>query len=99
MGYDARNEMWAVIAMGFAGLEKSTCVLDFERAEDGSVIGTFAFDAAKEWEAARLIMHLLDSTHGPVTASKGRGRYAEYQVSFSYPAGMEDPIKKAEAGK
>jgi hypothetical protein len=99
MGHDAMNEMWVAIAMGVSGLRSSECELSFERAEDGSVLGTFTFDASKEWEAARLIMHLINDTYGPVTASKGKGHDSVYKVSFTYPPMMEDPIEKAEASK
>jgi hypothetical protein len=93
------NEMWVSVTMGVSGLMPRTCDLNFERAEDGSAIGTFTFDAALEWEAARLIMHLIDATYGPVTASKGKGHDSVYKVSFTYPPMMEDPIEKAEASK
>jgi hypothetical protein len=99
MGYDAMNEMWVTVAMGVSGLMPHTCDLSFERADDGSVIGTFTFDTALEWEAAKLIMHLTDATYGPVTASKGKGQDSVYRVSFAYPPMMEDPIKKAEASR
>jgi hypothetical protein len=96
---NAGTEMWVAIAMGVSGLRSSECDLSFERAEDGSVLGTFTFDASKEWEAARLIMHLIADTYGPVTASKGKGDAAVYSVRFSYPPLLDDPIKKAEASK
>ncbi|MFF0285027.1 hypothetical protein [Streptomyces sp. NPDC005262] len=99
MAYNAMNEMWVAITMGVSGLLPRTCDLDFERAEDGSVLGTFTFDASMEWAAARLIMHLIDNTYGPVTASKGKGDLSVYKVSFTYPPTLEDPIKKAEASK
>lgn len=95
MGHDARNEMWVVMALGIAGLGKATCELDFERAEDGSVRGTFTFDASLEWQAAKLLMYLIHNTQGPVTGCKGTGSLAAYHVSFNYPPFLEDPIEKA----
>lgn len=100
MGYDAMDEMWVAMTMGVSGLMRRTCDLDFERADDGSVIGTFTFDGDMEWSAARLIMHLTDATYGrPVTASKSNGHSSVYKVSFTYPPGMDDPIEKAQASK
>ncbi|MET7986292.1 hypothetical protein [Streptomyces sp. NPDC005281] len=86
-------EYWAFFPAGFAGMGPEDFGIKVgERKEDGNYDATFLVPAEKEWQIARLLMHLLSNNFvresRPMQVTK-----TEHitRITVEYPGYLGDP--------
>jgi hypothetical protein len=86
-------EYWAFFPAGFSGLdEKDYGIKVGERKENGSYDATFLVPVEKEWQVARLLMHLLSNNF----VAEGRPMQVEktehmVRITVEYPSYLGEP--------
>jgi hypothetical protein len=89
MGRDpkaVKKETWLMLLTGLSGLGERDYEVELQPLEDGKIRLVISFDAAMQWQAARLFMALVDSNYGPFEVEKV---YGHIEVRFMWPAWIE----------
>jgi hypothetical protein len=82
-------EWWALNHNAVAGVSSILEVELGEKDEAGDYAATFSVPARDEWDAAKLLMHLL--SQGPVQADRDAGIT---RITAKYPGYLGDPNAK-----